>query len=49
LGGVFAEEAEEEAAVVIGIEDELTAEAALGDVVGLVGVDDAWAAGHTYR
>ena len=49
LGGVLGEEAEEEVAVAVGVEDLLAGIAALGEVVGEAGDDDAWAAGHTLR
>jgi hypothetical protein len=43
------EEAEEEVAVAVGVEDLLAGVTALGEVVGEAGDDDAWAAGHTFR
>ena len=49
FGGVLGEEAEEEVAVAVGVEDLLAGVAALGEVVGEAGDDDAWAAGHTLR
>ncbi len=48
FGGVLGEEAEEEVAVAVGVEDLLAGVAALGEVVREAGDDDAWAAGHTF-
>jgi hypothetical protein len=49
FGGVLGEEAEEKVAVAVGVVDLLAGVAALGEVVGEAGDDDAWAAGHTFR
>ena len=48
FGGVLVEEAEEEVAVAVGVEDLLAGVAALGEVVGEAGDDDARAARHTF-